>query len=263
MQVSTFSLIFMLISAIISIGLPIFLFIVFHKKYNAQVVPMIIGAAAFMLFALILESSIHSIVLGAFNLRNMPPAYIIYGALMAGIFEETARFISFKILKKKYNGIGTGLSYGVGHGGIEAILLVGIAMIGNLVFCIYLNSGNAEILTKNIQGEALDRLNAQISALLTTKPYMFLVSGMERVFAIGIQISLAVIVYYSVYCKNKLYLYPLAILIHAIIDVPAMLMQTGIIKQIMLVEAFAGISSIVLILLAKNTHERLKTDVYK
>jgi uncharacterized membrane protein YhfC len=70
MQVSIFSIIFLGISAIVSIGLPIVLFIVFYKKYNAKIVPMIIGIAGFVLFALILERSIHLIVFGKFALRE-------------------------------------------------------------------------------------------------------------------------------------------------------------------------------------------------
>jgi uncharacterized membrane protein YhfC len=45
----------MVLSAILSIGMPVTLFIIFHKKYKAPVLPMIIGAAAFIIFALILE----------------------------------------------------------------------------------------------------------------------------------------------------------------------------------------------------------------
>jgi uncharacterized membrane protein YhfC len=218
---------------------------------------MIVGAASFIISVLVLEQSIHTIVLGAFKLQNIPAVYILYGALMAGIFEESARFISYQFLKKKYNGVCTGLSYGVGHGGIESILLVGITMVGNLVFCIIINTGNVEILTKNGEGAALARLNAQIGALVTVKPYVFLIGGLERIFAIGVQISLAVMVYYAVFCKNKRYLYPLAIIIHAVVDIPAMLLQTGIIKQIAVVEILTGISAVVLILLAKKLHERI------
>ncbi|MDR2374805.1 MAG: YhfC family intramembrane metalloprotease [Treponema sp.] len=258
MHVPIFSMAFMAVSAVISIGLPVFLFIVVYKKYNGKFIPMIIGASAFIIFVLILESSIHSVFLGIFKIQNIPVAYIIYGALMAGLFEETARFLSFTILKKKYNGIGTGLSYGIGHGGIEAIMFVGIAMIGNLVFSIIINTGNVEILTMNIEGEALTQLNAQINALTMLEPYMFLVGGVERLFALGVQISLSIIVYYSVYCKNKLYLYPLAVIIHALIDVPAMLMQTGIIKQVAVVEISVGISSVILLVLTRKIHEKIE-----
>ena len=66
---------------------------------------------------------------------------------MAGIFEETARFVSFKILKKIFTGISTGLSYGIGHGGIESVLLAGFSMIAGLVFGILINTGNIGIIT--------------------------------------------------------------------------------------------------------------------
>jgi uncharacterized membrane protein YhfC len=258
MQVSTFSIIFMVISAIISIGLPIILFVIFHKKYNAKTLPMILGIIAFILFALVLEQSIHSIVLNNFHLSDKPFVYIVYGIFMAGIFEETARLISFNILKKKYNGIGTGLAYGVGHGGIESILIVGLSMINNIVFCILLNTGGAEAIISKLQGDALVQLNTQINTLLNTAPYMFLIGGIERIFAIVIQISLSLIVYYSVYGKNKIWLFPLAIILHAIIDIPAVAMQAGLIKSMLLVEGLVFLGAIIVTLFAIKIHKQLK-----
>jgi uncharacterized membrane protein YhfC len=248
----------MTISAIISIGLPIGLFIVFYKKYNAGFLPLIFGIAGFIIFVLLLERSIHLIVLDKFSLREKPFVYILYGVFMAGIFEETARFISFNVLKKKYTGIGTGLSYGIGHGGIESILLSGLAMINSLIFCIIFNAGNIEMITNKLQGEALIQLNNQINTLLTTAPYMFLISCIERIFAIGVQISLTISVYYSVYGKNTFWLYPLAIILHAIIDVPAAAMQVNILKNVFFVEGLIGIFAILMIILAKNIHKKLK-----
>jgi len=258
MQVSILSMIFMAISAILSIGFPVFLFIVFYKKYNAKFIPMVMGIAGFIVFALILERSIHLIVLGKFALKEKPLVYIIYGILMAGIFEETARFISFKILKRKHNGIGTGLAYGVGHGGIEAVIIVGLAMTNNIIFSIIINSGNLETITGALQGEVLEQVNTQITALQTTSPHLFLLGGIERIFAICIQISLSIIVFYSVYGNNKLWLYPFSILLHAIIDIPASAMQVGLIKNIYLVELLVLISAIILLVIAKYTHEKLK-----
>ena len=103
MQVSFFSTFFMGISAIVSIGLPIGLFIILYKKYNAKIISMIMGIIGFVLSVLVLERSIHTVVFGRFVLKEKPLIYIIYGIFMAGIFEETARFVSFKIIKKKYN----------------------------------------------------------------------------------------------------------------------------------------------------------------
>jgi len=258
MQVPSLSIAFMIVSAIISIGLPIALFIFSYKKYNAKIFPLIFGMAGFIIFALILEQAIHSLVLGNFQLKDIPPAYILYGIFMAGIFEETARFISFKILKKKCTGIETAISYGIGHGGAEAIIIAGLSLIYAVIFSITLNTGNVETITGKLQGGALEQTNNLIITLTTTPSYTFLLGGFERIFAMCMQMSCSVIVFYSVYGTKKLWLYPLAILLHAIIDIPAAAMQVGLIKNVLVVEFIAFLSAIALIIIAKYTHERLK-----
>lgn len=208
MSVSILSIVCMAISAIISIGVPIGLFLFWRKRFDMKVVPMLVGLAAFVIFAMLLEQMLHMVVLkpdaaGNIALKSNPFLYMLYGCFAAGIFEESARFISFKLLKKKYHGIGTGLSYGIGHGGIEAGLLLGIAMINNIVLAFMINSGTIEAVQSGLQGAAATRLGTQITALTTTQPYMFLVGGAERIFAIAIQISLSVLVWYAVNKKGN------------------------------------------------------------
>lgn len=255
MHVSILSIIFMFISAVIQIGLPVCLFFYFRKKFNAKVMPALFGMLGFILFAMILEGAIHSAVFKAFPLREKPVIYIIYGTLMAGIFEETARFTAFNILKNRYGGIGTGLSYGVGHGGIESILLAGISTIAAVFTSVIINTGNAAIITSSLQGDALAAINMQFDVLVSTAPYMFLISGFERLMAVCIQISLSVIVFCSVYNK-KLFLFPLAILLHAIIDISAAAYQAGALKSIFLVEGLVLISAIGLSFCAKYVYKK-------
>jgi uncharacterized membrane protein YhfC len=255
MQISVFSIICMIISTIVSFGLPIALFIYFHKKYKAKIIPLIVGMASFFIFASLLEGVVHSIVLGKFALREKPIIFIIYGALMAGVFEETGRLISFKILKLKYNGIGTGLAYGVGHGGIEAILLAGLAMMGTIVFSINVNMGNYAT------AENFEQINTQVAAIATMPSYYFLISGIERIFAICIHIALSIIVFYSVFAKHKIWLYFFAILLHAIIDVPAMLSQVGYIKSVILIEVLAFVGAVILMIIAKYVHGKLNENI--
>jgi uncharacterized membrane protein YhfC len=247
----------MAVSAIVQIGTPVCLFIYFRKKFDAKVLPLVFGVLGFVVFVLVLESLVHSMVFRRFSLTEKPAVYIMYGIFMAGIFEETARFISFNILKRKYGGIGTGLAYGVGHGGAESILLAGLAMISGIVMSIIINTGNAGIITNMLQGDTLAVINGQLNSLAAAAPYMFLISGFERLIAICIQLSLSVIVFYSVYNK-KLYLYPLAILLHAIIDIPAAALQIGVIKSIFLVEGITLLSAAASALAAKFVHDKLK-----
>jgi uncharacterized membrane protein YhfC len=258
-QVSVLSMVFMAVSAVVSIGTPVFLFCFFRKRFAMSAVPMWAGAAAFVVFAMVLEKIIHFVVLhpsptGEIALKSQPALYVLYGCFMAGIFEETARFVMFSLLKKKYSGIGTGLSYGIGHGGVEAVLIAGVAMISNLVFSIMINNGTTALFPASVQGAAMDKI---VTGLTDTAPYIFLMGGIERIFAIAIQISLSVIVFYSVYSTGKRWLFPLAILLHAIIDCPIAIMQTGVITNVFLVEGIAAISAVLLGCFAVRVHKKL------
>jgi uncharacterized membrane protein YhfC len=257
MSVPVLSIVFMAVSAILAIGIPVCLFIVARKKFNAKVVPMLFGIAGFVVFALILESLVHRIVIGRFVSPATPALYVIYAAFMAGIFEETARFIAFNILKRKYESIGTALSYGIGHGGIESILLAGVGMISSIVMSIIINTGNINSITGSLQGEALAAANNQLQALFLTAPYMFLISGFERIFAIAVHLSLSVVVFYSVFGKKKVWLYPLAILLHAIVDIPAVIFQIGGIKSVFVVEGIICLFAVCLVFFAKYLHSKL------
>ena len=59
MQVPVLSMIFFVINLIVSLAIPVVLFIVFHKKYGCKAVPFFLGAAAFIVFVVILENGCH------------------------------------------------------------------------------------------------------------------------------------------------------------------------------------------------------------
>ena len=64
-----------------------------------------------------------------------PYVFAIYGGLTAGIFEELGRFVAFFFLLKKYLDYKDGFAYGIGHGGIESILVGGILCASNTYIC--------------------------------------------------------------------------------------------------------------------------------
>jgi uncharacterized membrane protein YhfC len=263
MMVSIYTVICLFVSALLSIGLPIGLFFFMRKKYGIKVVPMLTGVMAFVLFVLVLERMIHLIVLkpdmaGNITLMQKPVLYMLYGAFMAGICEETARFISFSLLKNKYQDIRTGISYGIGHGGAEAILIGGIAIITNLVFCFLINSGHTGMITNGLPGVALDKINNAITVITTMEPHIFLISGMERAMALCIQISLSIIVWHAVNKKGLLWLFPIAIVSHAIIDFPPALAQTGAIKNTYLVEIWVLAGAITISLITWAIYKKFR-----
>ena len=70
-------------------------------------------------------------------------------------------------------------------------------------------------------------------------------TGVERIIALSIQISLSVLVFYAVKEKKYIYFF-LAILCHAFIDFPAGLYQMGVISNIYIVELLILVEVIVL-----------------
>ena len=255
-MVPVLSIIFMGVSAAISIWLPVVLFIALRKKYGLKIVPMLVGAAAFLVFALGLEQLLHMLVLhpspdGTIALRSNPLLYTLYACFAAGIFEETARFLSFSLLQKKYSGIGTGLSYGIGHGGFEAVVLAGVSLISSIVMCLMFNAG----LTENL-GQAI----GQIAAVKDMNPFLLLAGGFERICAVVMQISLSLIVWHSVDRRDKWWLFPAAILLHALADAPVALMQAGVLSSIVLVEGIVAAGAAALAAIAVLVCKKLKQD---
>ena len=125
-MIPTSSLVMIVINLILGFAIPLCLAWWIVKKHNARLSTVLIGAAAFIVFALVLESIVHQIVLKGSHgaaIQNNTLYLAIYGGLMAGLFEETGRFLSMKyLLKKEPTTVKPALAYGIGHGGVNVQL---------------------------------------------------------------------------------------------------------------------------------------------
>lgn len=198
-----------------------------HEKFTS----VLTGAMTFLIFALVLESIVHSIVFMVFpGIRDNVVAYMLYGALMAGIFEETGRYLAYKLVLKKRTNRETAISYGIGHGGFEAVYILAATGINNFIYAGIINAGQFPAL--------LDQLKAagQDTSPIESLPEQLAAFGiadiglpiLERVFAVMFHIALSILVFYAV--KNgKIWMYFLAVILHALLDAPAALYQQGVI----------------------------------
>jgi uncharacterized membrane protein YhfC len=230
-SVPTLSIVFMSISALTGIVLPIALLIYFRKKHKTSIKPFFIGCAVFIVFALILEQLFHVLILNSDAGKTIQGniwLFGIYGGIMAGLFEETGRFLAFKtVLKKDLINDKNALMYGAGHGGIEAFFILVFSMVSNIIMSIMLNSGAAEQLTAGITDEAqLQSLYKTFELLSSTPSSDFLMSIVERIAAVAIHISLSVLVWFAVKNRGKCFwLYPLAILLHTLVNAVAVILS--------------------------------------
>lgn len=225
-MVSGIKLFFMIISIVLSIGLPILLMLIAVRKYKAKAEPIAVGGAVFFVFQVLLRIPLLNKLGDVAWYQDLSKNFILVSLFLgitAGIFEELGRLIGYRVLikRKNYN-YKNGIGFGIGHGGIESILLVGFTYINNLIMSVFINNGKFDTVFGGSFSQ--DALSLAKSQLIETKAYLFLFGGLERIFTITIQIALSLIVLYAV--KNRKYVYILlAILLHTVIDTPVAYMS--------------------------------------
>jgi uncharacterized membrane protein YhfC len=195
---------------------------------------ILVGAGVFFLFSQVLEKAMHAYLLRAnpdtaawFQAHGV--AFAIYGSLAAGLFEEVGRYLGMRFVARPSGNPGTAVAYGIGHGGIESILLGGVAMAQAFVFAILINSGRFDaIFGSPLPADALNQIRASLEQLTLAG---LAVAAIERLVALLTQIGLALVVWRAVEGR-RLWLLALAVLLHALVDFPAGLAQAGLISLV-------------------------------
>jgi uncharacterized membrane protein YhfC len=184
--------------AVLVFGGVIALAIVLHRRLPAPWRAWVWGALAFVASQIArLPILIGLTVLSqAFGLNFGQEGNFWFNAVVlsfsAGLFEETARYLVLRFLAKDVRGWNNAVMFGAGHGGIEAILIVGGTALSNLFLL-----ANADALlaqTRAVSPAQADALAAQIEALRGVGAGVIAASLIERVFAILLHIGLSVIV---------------------------------------------------------------------
>lgn len=201
------------------------------KNRDARLPSALVGAVTFLVFALILESLLHNIMLPF--IQGNAVIYIIYGALAAGIFEETGRLVAYKVVMKNNLTTKNAIMMGLGHGGFECMMVLGFSMISLAASAIMVNNDGLETTISTLSGgdaAAAETVRAQIEAL-TTYGFGNMVLGIyERLIAMTFHVCMSVLVFHAVSQPRQIKLYVLAVILHAALDVPAAMYQVGILS---------------------------------
>ncbi len=210
----------LILGLLICFLLPIVGFIYSRIRYKKIAKPFLFGMLTFFVSQIVLRLPIIQVLLPKFDWYNIFVAkyyylYVILLALSAGVFEEVGRFLVVKYFLKKNRRYGDGIAFGIGHGGIEAILIVGMSYINMLVYSLASNKGTLEALLNGAPQTAIDSVNAALAGLSIAG---VLLGALERVFAMAMHIGMTMIVYMG-FAKKKEGTYLLvAILVHTMVD---------------------------------------------
>ena len=231
-HVETISFIWLIVGTVLWVAVPVAVAIIWKVKKKEPFTTILIGAATFLLFALILEKPIQNVLafptamglpdhaVSRFLSAN-PILPALVSGLFPGVFEETGRLVAFKTILRKRKNRETSISYGIGHGGFEVILILGITYIQYIAYAVMINTGIIGIIINQVASLAPDQLGSVESVVNLLTGFSFADLGIafvERIFAVLFHIGASILVFYACRNKKSFWLYPFAILLHTAVD---------------------------------------------
>lgn len=241
-KVGTQQIGFLALGTILMIVVPIVTAIIWTKRKKERFSTVLVGAATFLLFAVILEKPVQAVLIAPSQmglagtgistfLNARPVLWAFVTGLFPGVFEETGRLVAYKTVLKKRKNRETSISYGIGHGGFEAIFIIGVTYATYLAYAIMINTGTFGTVVDQVMAQApeqADSLMAVASGIASFSSANLALSISERFFAVLFHIGASIIVFYACKDKEKFRLYPLAILLHTVMDFIVGLTSTGV-----------------------------------
>ena len=254
----------LIITVVLMIAIPVIFFIYWRRKHKEQTKLswLIAGAIGFIVSARVLELGVHYFCILADNpisrfINGNTAAFVLYGIMMAGLFEECGRYIVLKYIMKKNRARENSVLYGIGHGGIEILAVLLPSMISFLAVAVMFSAGDTEnaLRTLNITEETAAAALPAVQSAAAFDYGMMAANVIERLFSMFLHIGLTVIVYYGVVNAKKMYL-PLAILLHMLMDTFPALYQRSVVP-LWSVEVWAAVWTIIIVFIAVKLYRKM------
>lgn len=209
-------------SVVFVVAYPLVLAVVAHRRLHVGWRYVAYGAIIFFLFQLATRVPAVQLIQSALGqqLKASPVlmwTWLVILALTAGIFEEVGRYVGYRVfMRRDEKTWSKAIMYGLGHGGLESIVLVGgLTLVGLINLLSVANGG----LTQLPEGQRA--LAAQQLQVLNSQPgWAALLSAWERLWTMPIQVAFSVIVL-QVFRRGKLIWLFWAVLGHAFVDLVA------------------------------------------
>ncbi|MBE3560794.1 MAG: YhfC family intramembrane metalloprotease [Ktedonobacteraceae bacterium] len=218
-HVETVWLVSLAIAAVFCIVYPFVLAIIAGRRLQVSWRYFGWGALIFFVFQMITRVPLVLVLQNALakQLAASPTlrlTWLVILAVTAGLFEEFGRYVAYRwLMRHEEKTWSKAVMYGIGHGGLESILLVGGLRVLTLLNIVVLTTMNLNTLPP-AQHEAVVQQFAAINA----QPGWFpLLGAWERLWLLPVQIGLSVIVV-QVFRRGNIGWLWLAILAHAVVD---------------------------------------------
>lgn len=218
--------IFIAISVLLCFGLPITWFLLVRHQQKGYFGLLVAGALSFYLTQMVVRLPLLQLVMPKLTwYQNLSENLIGIGLFLgftAALFETAGRWLTLNFLLKKRLSYRSGIVHGIGHGGIEAILLVGINYVFYGIYTYLYTKGVETPMLFMFPDQAQDMMKTLI---IDTESYLFLVAGFERVLTMVVHVALSLLMTIGI-IKGRPLVYTLwVLLMHGSLDFFAVVMS--------------------------------------
>ncbi|MDD2956398.1 MAG: YhfC family glutamic-type intramembrane protease [Oscillospiraceae bacterium] len=194
-------------------------------RKKLSVMPFFVGALAFFVSQILLRIPLLSF-LGSFPwyaqaVANPIIAAVVVGGLSAGLFEESARLLGARVFCRRRLEWRDALSFGLGHGLCEVVMLLGLGYMNTAILAVLLNAGALDTLEALAPGMAAT-VAEQLGALSVSN---ILIGLGERIPAVMYHVFATTLVFLGVR-RHKAGWYWLAVLLHTALNSGAVLLAS-------------------------------------
>ncbi|MDE7289037.1 MAG: YhfC family intramembrane metalloprotease [Oscillospiraceae bacterium] len=263
------STLFSIAAAMILVFLLPVIFVVLWKKRCGKAASfkfILIGAAGFLVSVRVLELGLHMVCIVSDNpvsrfINGSTLAYVLYGILAAGIFEECGRYVILRYIVKKNKTKENIVMYGIGHGGIEVWAITLLSLASNFAIALTLKTQGAEGLmqllgfSEGVPAGALNPVIAAVSAAAEFNGLTAFANVFERFVCMLVHIGLTIIVAYGIEKSQKKYLLA-AVIFHAVTDIFPALYQRGAVG-IFVAEIWLAVCAVFLTIWSVKLYKKL------
>jgi uncharacterized membrane protein YhfC len=181
--------------------------------------PLVVAGATAFVASQVVHLPLNAGLTALFRIESVPkppeawalPFNAVVLGLTAGLCEEIARFLVYRLWVKDARTWRQAVMVGAGHGGIESVL-VGLLVAANLVIMMVLHNPEASPL--GTSGELAEQIVQAVNAYWETPLYMPLLAALERLMAVLMHLALSALVMFGV-ARSRLWTLPAAIIWHA------------------------------------------------
>ena len=198
------------------IFLPIAAWIVFTRKLNLSWKLILAGGLTFIASQILHIPLVAA--LGSWMAGNSLLVNAMVLGLLAGIFEETSRYILFKFILKNVRSWKEAILVGLGHGGTEALILGALAGVAFFTMLAYRAMDLSTV--PGIAADQVELARQQVAAYWAVPVYLPLLGFVERIFAMCLHVSLSVMVMLALAARKPVWFWG-ALFWHALVDAVA------------------------------------------